>query len=475
LMNRHDYVYNLASQRTYQTRTDGSYVHYDYEAIGQLTGALGSGGLSRERLGYSYDPAWNLAWRTNSGNPQAFQVDGLNQLTNSPLGREYYDANGHLTNADGLTYSYDDENRLVVLEQPGAAGNWRTEFVYDGLGRLRVWREFDWFLGGPTDMSLQSTGKKAGKKASPPVQSTMVGGGEGYWFLNTETHYVYDGRRVIHERDSYDQSLVNYTRGRDLSGTLEAAGGIGGLLARSASGSHAYYHADGNGNVTYMLATNKSLAARYVYDPYGNLLSQAGALADANLYRFSSKEFHPRSGLYYYLYRWYDPRVQRWVNHDIIEEAGSANLYVFADSDPENKVDFLGLVPACTKWGPAVREHHVGKKQRKFDHFTPYTFVRIDEEKMGKWIPVGLPPARRIYIFIFGVDRYQVYKYYQIWEVFRVDHWKTSQSRTCCDTVTKQTWTETRSIDEDQRIFLNYESRYREYRKYLGWLPGGGF
>jgi len=34
----------------------------------------------------------------------------------------------------------------------------------------------------------------------------------------------------------------------------------------------------------------------YLYDPYGNILSQSGPLADLNLYRFSSKEFHVASG-----------------------------------------------------------------------------------------------------------------------------------------------------------------------------------
>jgi hypothetical protein len=50
-----------------------------------------------------------------------------------------------------------------------------------------------------------------------------------------------------------------YTRGTDLSGTLQGAGGIGGFLARSSgysSGnwtSHNYYHADGSGNITYLV------------------------------------------------------------------------------------------------------------------------------------------------------------------------------------------------------------------------------
>jgi hypothetical protein len=39
--------------------------------------------------------------------------------------------------------------------------------------------------------------------------------------------------RVIQERDGSNNPLVSYTRGTDLSGSMEGAGGIGGLLARS--------------------------------------------------------------------------------------------------------------------------------------------------------------------------------------------------------------------------------------------------
>jgi RHS repeat-associated protein len=69
------------------------------------------------------------------------------------------------------------------------------------------------------------------------------------------------------------------------------------------------------------------------YDPYGNLLASSGPLADANLYRFSSKEYHPNSGLVYYLYRYYDPNLQRWVNRDPIEEDGDYNLYRVVHGD----------------------------------------------------------------------------------------------------------------------------------------------
>jgi len=47
----------------------------------------------------------------------------------------------------------------------------------------------------------------------------------------------------------------------------------------------------------------------------------------------------------YYLYRFYDPGLQRWINRDPIGEAGGFNLYRFADNNPISQFDALGLVP----------------------------------------------------------------------------------------------------------------------------------
>jgi len=168
----------------------------------------------------------------------------------------------------------------------------KTEFLYDGLQRLRVRKEFTW------------TG--------------------GAWNQIGITSYVFDGRRVIQERDTLNQPTVSYTRGLDLSGTIEGAGGIGGLLMRTdhtSSSPHTYYHSDGNGNVTALVNSGQALAAKYWYDPFGKTIAQNGPLADANVYRFSSKEYHANSGLYGFGRRFYDPNLQRWLNRDPLAEA----------------------------------------------------------------------------------------------------------------------------------------------------------
>jgi RHS repeat-associated protein len=85
------------------------------------------------------------------------------------------------------------------------------------------------------------------------------------------------------------------------------------------------------------------VAASYRYDSFGNILSQSGDLADANVYRFSSKAFDALSGLYYYGFRWYSPQLQRWVNWDPTAERGGINLFAFARNNSLSFIDAFGL------------------------------------------------------------------------------------------------------------------------------------
>jgi RHS repeat-associated protein len=253
----------------------------------------------------------------------AIAQDSLGRLsTNSvtaylPASTSYtYDLNGNLLSEGTRNFAYDDENELTNVTVPGA---WMSQFVYDGKMRMRVRKEFSW---------------------------------NGASFTQTnEVHYVYDGNAVIQERNASNLPQITYTRGKDLSGSLQWAGGIGGLLARSdmtvlaiqPSLAHSYYHADGNGNITAMIDASQALVAKYLYDPFGNTLSLSGPLANANVYRFSSKEYHQPSGALYYLFRFYDPSLQRWLNRDPIEEHGGINLYAYVGNSPANWVDPFGL------------------------------------------------------------------------------------------------------------------------------------
>ena len=215
------------------------------------------------------------------------------------------------------------------------ASRWKWEFFYDGQSRMRIRKDYVWMGSG--------------------------------WYPNGETRYLYDGMLVLQERSSANSPTVTYTRGRDLSGSLEGAGGIGGLLARSHGYSagtwstHNFYHADGNGNVGALVNGAGALQASYKYDPYGRYLGGSGTVAAANQMRWSSKLWvgfggSATDGLYYYGYRFYDPYLQRWPNRDPIGEKAGCNLYGFVRNDAANLYDPHGLEEKGAKGEPSEPE-----------------------------------------------------------------------------------------------------------------------
>jgi RHS repeat-associated protein len=375
--------WGLRTNITRQLGLSTNIVITSFDGIGQLmawSGREASGTLRpNEQLGYAFDAAGNLQYRTNGAMIQTFTVNTLNQISNvtrtgtftvtgatpapaasvtvngavaqtngdftfartnntlangnntftiiaqNALGVKatnsltvnlptpvnfQYDANGNLTNDGTRWFFYDGENQLTNVT---VAGQYQVIYLYDGLSLRRIRRASAWQSGA--------------------------------WVQTNEVRYIYDGNNVIQERDASNNVLVTYTRALDLSASLQGAGGIGGLLARTDANGTTYYHSDGNGNITALMDGNQNIVARYEYDAFGRLVGMWGTNAAANVYRFSSKEYDSVTGLYYFGRRYYDPVLQRWLNQDPISELGGVNLYQFVGNNPVNNVDPYGLDP----------------------------------------------------------------------------------------------------------------------------------
>jgi RHS repeat-associated protein len=155
--------------------------------------------------------------------------------------------------------------------------------------------------------------------------------------------------------------LIGSSPGRDLSGGLAGAGGIGGLMAvKHHAGDFAgrtfWPVCDDQGNVVALVdadAPSHPVVASMEYGPFGELLAVDGApysgidrstLAELCPLLFSTKyldaELAPSGGLYYYGYRYYEPTAGKWLSRDPIAEQGGLNLYAF--KDPVNTVDPVG-------------------------------------------------------------------------------------------------------------------------------------
>gem|GEM_PF-4793101 len=238
-------------------------------------------------------------------------------------------------------YEWDAENRLISV-MPGrppadrTSDDRRLEFKYDYMGRrvekrVVVWdpnlgTEGDWDESDPNSVVL----RYAYHGWLPLLEYEVSDAGEP-----TESMKI----------------LRKYTWGLDLSGTLDGAGGIGGLLAcedtqgtaSTADDKSYFYFYDANGNVGQVIdAADGSIAAAYEYDPYGVRINDPAPDEYSQPFRFSTKFWDDETGLGYWGYRYYNPKLGRWISRDPIGEKGGSNLYAYCGNAPSIAIDRYG-------------------------------------------------------------------------------------------------------------------------------------
>ncbi len=237
-----------------------------------------------------------------------------------------HDADGNLTDDARWHYTWDAENRLIAMETatgayapigplPATASR-KLEFAYDAQGRRVSRNVYSW------------TGNA--------------------WLLARSTHFLYDGWNLLADLNALNSNAVvcTYAWGLDLSGSLQGAGGVGGLLLSTLSSQLSTHAAayDGNGNAIGLVDMATGIkSATYDYNAFGETIQSDGVAAVSNHFRFSTKYTDDETGQLYYGFRYYNPSTGRWLSRDPLEEEGGVNLYGFVGNDPVSNVDVLGL------------------------------------------------------------------------------------------------------------------------------------
>jgi RHS repeat-associated protein len=296
-----------------------------------------------ETFAYGFDDIGNRkqAVRGESTAPLAQQdyvANPLNQYTNltvsgsapSSLGISastfVHDADGNLTDDARWHYTWNAENRLIAMEtQPAAVlvGNprQRLEFAYDRQGRR--------------------------------VAKTVSAWAGSQWSVVSDLRFIYDGWNLLAEftlssQPSTQDLARTYAWGIDVSGSLQGAGGVGGLLGVSEiynfGISHSHFPTyDANGNISEYLDQTGNVSTHLEYGPFGETLRATGTFPSIASFRFSTKYTDTETDLFYYGLRYYSPFTGRWPVRDPIGEEGGVNLYNFIANNPANGSDVLGL------------------------------------------------------------------------------------------------------------------------------------
>lgn len=156
-----------------------------------------------------------------------------------------HDDDGNLTSDGRWIYTWDAENRLSSMQALTSVpleARLRLEFVYDWMGRRIQKKVFGWNVD------------------------------TGTYQLQTTARFIHDGWNIAAELDEGNGLIRSYIWGQDISGTLQGAGGIGGLLLINQAGVSYIAGYDGSENVTALVkVSNGVLSASYEYDPFGNI------------------------------------------------------------------------------------------------------------------------------------------------------------------------------------------------------------
>ncbi len=284
---------------------------FGYNDRSEVTSAAITGGLQFAATAtYGYDDIGNLSQSAVNAATNTYSANSLNQYTevqelsasSASLREIFHDIDGNMLSDGIFSYAYDDAGRLASVSSNGVQ---LLANFYDAKSR-RV--------------------RKVASSAT--------------------TTFFYDDWNLVEERVAYTNgaaSTIRYYWGKDLSGSLQGAGGVCGLLYLTVDGSIYIPSYDNIGNVTRYLDANGNTVAQYTYDAFGKLIFKTGPLADLFRLRFSTKYFDLETGLYYYGYRFYHPVLMRWLNRDPFEEEGGLNLYAQCSNNLMSQFDAVGL------------------------------------------------------------------------------------------------------------------------------------
>jgi RHS repeat-associated protein len=392
------YQYNAANQRTLSRFWDGSYWRYGYDSLGEVT----SGNkywsdmtpVAGQQFGYAFDTIGNRT-ETEAGGDQTganlrvanYTNNALNQITSRDVpgyvdimgntlatntvsvnGQAAYQKVEYFRDQFQVTNTSSSQWQSMTVSAPGQGSVTGHAFVaqtpetytYDADGNLLSdgrWN-YTWdaenrlinitsLSSAPSGSQLQLT--FAYDYQGRRIQKAVYTWSGSSWVISgSATNFAYDGWNCIGVLNSSLGLVDAFVWGSDLSGSMQGAGGAGGLLEASCCGEAAtncFAAFDGNGNVSALVnVANGATLANYEYGPFGEVIRATGPMAKLNPFRFSTKYEDDETDMLYYGYRYYNPSTGRWLSRDPLEEQGGDNLYSAMYNDPVDCFDLLGLI-----------------------------------------------------------------------------------------------------------------------------------
>jgi RHS repeat-associated protein len=334
------FEYDSASRRSAATLPNGVRVAYRRSAAGRLEAILytdSSGGALAQWL-YQYDALGRRSGTVDGFGTHSYEYDDLNRLTgvihsDGPAERYSYDSSGNRLTAGEEAYVVDGSGRLA------SAG--AVSFTYDRRGNPLVRAEansstsYEWDAAGRLVKAVLPDGRVASYKYDAIGRRTEKN------VDGTITRYVWDGPNMLMELDGAGQPLAAYVNSPvpDEVFAVERGGSVHTLVA------------DGQGTIMRSVGP-EGPSDPVSYDSFGR---PGGSGLAVTTIGFQGRDYDAETGLYYFRYRYYDPRIGRFLTEDPLGFSAGFNPYAFEHNDPVNLRDPLGLK---VKVDPSLRQEY---------------------------------------------------------------------------------------------------------------------
>jgi RHS repeat-associated protein len=398
-----NYDYNAANQRTLRREADGSYWRYEYDSLGQVISGkkYWSDGtpVPGQQFEYAFDDIGNRTGTKTGGDANGanlrnagYSANLLNQYTSRTVpGVVDVMGVGFATNTvtvnSQATYRKGEYFRKEVSVGNSSTPVWQSitvsaagqtnivgnvlvpraneSFCHDSDGNLlsdslwtNTWNSENRLVEVESAVTVPGQARMREEWTHLPdgrwIQRIVSTNSGGVYYPAYTNRFVWDRQVLLAILDHTNGVVASFMRGSDLSGSIQGAGGVGGVLAvnfglstlntqpstPSQPSTHMVSY-DGNGNVVALHnAADGSESAAYEYGPFSEPIRVTGPAASLMPLRFSTMYEDNVTGDRKYLFRDYTPSTGRWKSRDPIE---GPNLFALTANDALTSVDFLGL------------------------------------------------------------------------------------------------------------------------------------
>lgn len=263
-----------------------------------------------------------------------------------------------LLSANNDTYAYDSRGNITSKTESGttttftySTGGWKDQLVsvngvdltYDDNGNVLTYgdKKYTWNSGRNLESIVDGDKKYSYTYDENGIRTSKTVNGVTTYF-NTK-----DGV-ILSQTDGTNTWYFQY----DTSGTP-----LGFVL----NGTQYFYITNQMGDVLAITDTDGSIVGNYEYDAWGKVLTADTDIAKQNPIRYRGYYYDNETGYYYLQSRYYDSKICRFINADILELAkiskdipSGTNLISYCDNDPINNSDPTGAFGTPIQWACAI-------------------------------------------------------------------------------------------------------------------------